>query len=297
MADKQPAPPPTFGTDSPVPQPLPPRKTANRPIQQKDKVPLFRKRGQLDQHEPRPPPAYLDVSEDDSDDELPSGHFARLAETARRKLRKTTALLAYQAQKIKDDAKDFGHKTFQTKKHLIKRFDQGATLTELIQENYSFAYLRDVLEFETIDDIVQLGLDTPLEPSFWDILIQDHDLQFVDLEKFNLYNVEEYARAGLKSTQLANMGISLLDLVEDGRFTKQCVDGAKRMGWNFNDYSILGLDYNTLYRMQFTPNEYKELFGLQEMQIAHYLGLYDCENHLLTQEGREKLQLINIWIK
>ena len=151
--------------------------------------------------------------------------------------------------------------------------------------------------FKTIDDIVEMGLETPLTPSFWDVLIDEHNLEFTDLEKFHLNNIEEYAEAGLTSVQLANLGVRLIEMVQEGRFTRKCIENAAQFGWTFDDYATLDLDYETLHRLQFGADDYMQLFGLEGWQVAHYLGLFDAHTHIFTQQGREQLRAINIDIE
>lgn len=293
-------PPPTFGGPSPIPPPLPPRKSkpkTEEPVN--DSVPLFRLRGQQDQSAPRA--AYDDVSENDSDDEIDEevSAWKRLAIKARRHTRKAAAFAAKQAQLARTELWSFGHQSVLTKTHLKQRFHSGASLAELLREGFPFAKLHEVLGFETVDDIVELGImqgETRLDPAFWSLFISDFGMCSDDLLKFDLHNLEEYAHAGLTSEHLFDLGVTLQDLAEDGRFTKQCIAGAKAYGWTILDYQRLGLDYGLFKRLNFQQDDYATLFDAASWWIAESLGLYDRYTPIITQHNKEMLEAINLVI-
>jgi hypothetical protein len=296
--DGAPAPPPTYSGLSPIPQPLPPRKQRKRktPKPVEEKTPLFQRRGQILDDE-RPSAAYQDLSEDDSDDELPENKLARWALITKRSVRKSAAFLSYQAQKASTGASMYVHEAFLTDKHLERRFHQGATLTELVTEGFSLQRCIKVLGFNTLDQMISLGIEPPFDPKLWDMLIEEpFELQWSDLESFQLENLEEYVKAGLSADQLHRIGTDLNVLLSEGRFTRECMVAVAKAPyyWNIDNYHVFGIDYNILHRLQLQEDDYPLLLGCQGWQLAHYLGLYDSSTQTSTPEARLKLSAINI---
>ena len=300
---KEPVPPPTFGGPSPVPPPLPPRQQRARAssdeTSEDEDVPLFMRRGQVESTTPQV--AYDDVSEQYSDDELDEDipKWKRLWIKTKRHTRKASAFAVKQAMLTKSELTSSGHKMFLTKKYIIQRFHDGASLAELIREGAPFQKLKEVLKFKTIDDLVELGImegETQLEPEFWSLFISDFDLCADDLFKFNLHNLEEYAEAGLTSDHLKSLGITLQQLTDQGRFTKECIEKAKAFGWTILDYQKLGLNYELLKRHAFQEDDYALLFDTARWYIASWLGMYDVDTHTVTEENRQLLAAINIYI-
>jgi len=297
--DDAPAPPPTYSGVSPIPQPLPPRKTRKQtqpPQPTRTETPLFQRRGDV-KDDPEPRAAYQDISEDDSDDELPDGKLQRWFTVAKRSMRKSAAFLSYQAQTAQREVKTYAHKALLTDKHLEDRFHDGATLTDLLYEGYSLDRTRRVLGFETIDDLVQLELSPPFKTELWSTLIAEpYQLHWSDLEKFDLHNLEEYVKAGLTAEQLHQIGTDLNELVSEGRFTRECMVAVAQEPyfWNLDNYHVFGIDYNVFQRLQLQKDDYPQLLRCQGWQLAEYLGLYDSSTKSATPEQRLQLSAINI---
>ncbi|MBB18347.1 MAG: hypothetical protein CMP20_02605 [Rickettsiales bacterium] len=298
--NEAPAPPPTYSGISPIPQPLPPRKQRKsdkvESDDEDDTTPLFQRRGDVANDE-RLRAAYRDVSEDDSDDELPENKLSQWVLIVKRKMRKGVAFVSYQAQKAGNEAKLYAHEAFLTDRHLERRFHEGATLTELVIEGFSLKRCIRVLGVKTLDQIISLDIQPPFKPELWDILINEpYNLHWSDLEKFDLHNLEEYVQAGLSADQLHRIGTDLNVLLAEGRFTRECMVAVAKAPfyWNLDNYHVFGIDYNVFHRLQLQEDDYPSLLGCQGWQLAEYLGLYNSSTQSTSPEARVQLCAINI---
>lgn len=255
--DDAPAPPPTFGGELvAMVQPTEPEREP-RPAHY---VRKYQRRGELD-----------GSSEDDDDpsDEAQGFHLPtairRWARIARRNAR-------------------FMYWWLITHRRLITHPSRASwTVNQLLREGHSFQTILDELEIESIDGLMQVGLEPPLSPALWSELVR-LGLTYPDLlSLWNYVNVEQYRAAGVTPDVLSDLGVDAQMLMSEGRFDANSLgtysyEGWKRLGLRSTHLRRLGVDAITA----FTPGQWRALglmredlaaLGVSEADLAHRLGM------------------------
>lgn len=150
------------------------------------------------------------------------------------------------------------------------------TVNQLLREGHSFQTILDELEIDSIEGLMQVGLQPPLSPALWSELVR-LGLTYPDLlSLWNYVNVEQYRAAGVTPDVLSELGVDAEMLMNEGRFDASTLgtysyEGWKRLGLRSTHLQRLGSNAITA----FTPGQWRAL-GLMREDLSR-LGLSEAD--------------------